>query len=658
VCGAILFTAAPTSAQEAAEESLDAELSESTELSEEQSTEDENLLPATPTADGGTGLFRVTSAQTGEEMTFRLSMSGQFFSGQDIVRTNDETSRFVGTLGISATPLSWMEPYLILMARSSSNTFNNPEAVLAQGDTALGAKVVYPVAEGIHVGGDLRLIFMTGAGQTSFDFGATSARFSLLGTFDATDLAEPLPLRAHVNLGFFADNSDQLLPEDESGRKLVPSRVDRFSQGVSAFSQITFGLGFEVPLAYFTPSIEYSLGVLSGDEPAELCEAQPLACPGEAGFGGNPQNLTIGVKGMPLPGLIASLGVDIGLTSEDVQGVPVNAPYNVMLGLTYAFDPRSREVLVEKEVVVEKEKIVEVRPPAGVFNGKVVDADTGKPVKGVLIEYRNQEGLSRQATDPKTGEWRSYDLTPGGEVEMRVSAPEYKTKKMKRTPEEGDNELVVRLKPVGKMGFVKASVVNDQGDAVTGGSLVLTGPKTYTIKLDGKPVKQKVLVGEYTAAITTAGFLTAGRDIKVESKQTIDVSLNLRPRPAEAIVSVGETRILMDGLLKFDDENTISESSEAKLEEVVAALLEHPEFSRVRVESHWDDSMRKEEDRVAVTQSRAKAVMDFLVKRGISVKRLESKGFGSEQPLVPNSGPRNRALNKRVEFAIVSKKQR
>jgi hypothetical protein len=46
----------------------------------------------------------------------------------------------------------------------------------------------------------------------------------------------------------------------------------------------------------------------------------------------------------------------------------------------------------------------------------------------------------------------------------------------------------------------------------------------------------------------------------------------------------------------------------------------------------------------------AKSLFDFVVSRGIDPARLESKGYGEEQPIVGNDSDENRALNRRVQF--------
>ena len=55
---------------------------------------------------------------------------------------------------------------------------------------------------------------------------------------------------------------------------------------------------------------------------------------------------------------------------------------------------------------------------------------------------------------------------------------------------------------------------------------------------------------------------------------------------------------------------------------------------------------------MALSGRRAKAVMDYFIKSGISRDRLSFKAFGETKPKVDNDTPENRALNRRVEFEI------
>ncbi|HCN04138.1 MAG TPA: hypothetical protein DIS79_00840, partial [Bacteroidetes bacterium] len=50
---------------------------------------------------------------------------------------------------------------------------------------------------------------------------------------------------------------------------------------------------------------------------------------------------------------------------------------------------------------------------------------------------------------------------------------------------------------------------------------------------------------------------------------------------------------------------------------------------------------------------RAESVKQALVYRGISAKRLRTRGFGFTVPVAPNDSDTNRALNRRTVFKVL-----
>ena len=67
------------------------------------------------------------------------------------------------------------------------------------------------------------------------------------------------------------------------------------------------------------------------------------------------------------------------------------------------------------------------------------------------------------------------------------------------------------------------------------------------------------------------------------------------------------------------------------------------------IEGHTDDSGR-ESFNMQLSGLRANAVRDYLVKVGVVGSRLEAKGLGSSQPVVPNTSEENRLKNRRIEI--------
>jgi len=56
-----------------------------------------------------------------------------------------------------------------------------------------------------------------------------------------------------------------------------------------------------------------------------------------------------------------------------------------------------------------------------------------------------------------------------------------------------------------------------------------------------------------------------------------------------------------------------------------------------------------------LSERRARAVVDFLIERGIDPERLTSKGYGFERPIASNETAQGRQLNRRTEFEIIEK---
>ena len=71
----------------------------------------------------------------------------------------------------------------------------------------------------------------------------------------------------------------------------------------------------------------------------------------------------------------------------------------------------------------------------------------------------------------------------------------------------------------------------------------------------------------------------------------------------------------------------------------------------VAIEGHTDDR-GDEAFNKQLSQERAQAVADYIVKRGVNAKRIKAIGYGEEKPVADNESSAGRAKNRRVEFTI------
>jgi len=87
----------------------------------------------------------------------------------------------------------------------------------------------------------------------------------------------------------------------------------------------------------------------------------------------------------------------------------------------------------------------------------------------------------------------------------------------------------------------------------------------------------------------------------------------------------------------------------------VYQILEKYNSYEIIIEGHTDD-VGAEEYNLSLSEKRAKAVRDYLVKKGTNPERLKFIGMGETMPFYPNTNDENRRRNRRVEFLLVKKK--
>ena len=123
--------------------------------------------------------------------------------------------------------------------------------------------------------------------------------------------------------------------------------------------------------------------------------------------------------------------------------------------------------------------------------------------------------------------------------------------------------------------------------------------------------------------------------------------------PKKAVVTESEIVILEQ--VQFDtNKATIKPISDALLDSIAQVLKEHPELKKLEVQGHTDNRGSAAANKL-LSEARAKAVADALVKRGVEKQRLSSKGYGQTKPLDPGNNEAAWGKNRRVQFIVVEK---
>jgi outer membrane protein OmpA-like peptidoglycan-associated protein len=123
-----------------------------------------------------------------------------------------------------------------------------------------------------------------------------------------------------------------------------------------------------------------------------------------------------------------------------------------------------------------------------------------------------------------------------------------------------------------------------------------------------------------------------------------------------ALVRYDGENIWLGGKVGFDSSHRfIRESSRPVLDEVARMLQARPEIARVEIQGHRHSKMKTGGEKI--TQTRAEAVRDYLIGKGIDKARLTAVGYGSQVPVDTNRTEEGRAANTRIELIILEHKK-
>ncbi len=118
--------------------------------------------------------------------------------------------------------------------------------------------------------------------------------------------------------------------------------------------------------------------------------------------------------------------------------------------------------------------------------------------------------------------------------------------------------------------------------------------------------------------------------------------------PDPIVTAMEEGRVTVLHGIHFDvDSDVLRPDATPALERVLAALQALGDVGMV-IEGHTD-SDGGEEHNLDLSERRARAVVAWLVERGVDARRLTAQGRGEAEPVADNATSAGRALNRRVE---------
>jgi peptidoglycan-associated lipoprotein len=165
------------------------------------------------------------------------------------------------------------------------------------------------------------------------------------------------------------------------------------------------------------------------------------------------------------------------------------------------------------------------------------------------------------------------------------------------------------------------------------------------------------LIGETDGFITKRQpYTTVGKSVPLESLKDLVTNITLDTILVLDRKEKGRTFVLNNIYFGYDSADIRREAAR-ELDKLVTLLNDNPDL-KIEMGSHTD-SVASDAYNIELSQRRAQATVNYLIRKGIDATRLEAKGYGESKPIARNTNPdgsdnpTGRQRNRRTEFKIL-----
>lgn len=333
-----------------------------------------------------------------------------------------------------------------------------------------------------------------------------------------------------------------------------------------------------------------------------------------------------------------STGYD--LNNYDNGSNMVDAYYNVSLGLTISGESCSSDRDMDGLGKCEEERLgTSPRNPDTDGDG-LTDGEEATVYKtNALITDTDLDGLNDFAeikqykTDPLKSDTDGDGLMDGEEVNK------YKTDPLKSDTDndglsDGDEVIKYRTDPTN---------ADTDGDGLNDGEEI----NTFTTNANSKDTDMDGL-SDYDEVMTYKSNPLVKDTDGGSVEDGAEVARGTNPLDADDdVVKVG-VPIILEGITFATGKADITPESENTLRKALKTLETYPDIS-VEISGHTDN-VGSDATNKRLSEKRANAVRDWLVRQGIDGSRITAVGYGESNPIAPNNTPEGREKNRRIEF--------
>ena len=285
--------------------------------------------------------------------------------------------------------------------------------------------------------------------------------------------------------------------------------------------------------------------------------------------------------------------------------------------------------------------------------GKVMESGSNLPIARASV--KTPRSFSALQTNVE-GLFVFERLDPGP-MHLEIEHPDYAAGSCDTVVPERGGDVFVHcfLTAQPSAGAISGQVKDEQGKPISGAHVEVTGPvgSLTTTQPEGLFALPDAPAGDYRVRVEANGYLIQLVEFEVQPRETATPQIILLKKAATAMVKRVANELALTQQVAFEPNSAqIAPSSERLLREIADLLLRNRELTRIEIQGHTDDSGGPELNQT-LSQARAEAVRDWLVRAGIDANRLQARGYGQTKPLRANDTPENRAKNRRVQFIVL-----
>ena len=297
--------------------------------------------------------------------------------------------------------------------------------------------------------------------------------------------------------------------------------------------------------------------------------------------------------------------------------------------------------LFEMKGGVDLTKEVYLSKDIGYLLVEVIDKTTGEHLSNVQISLISEKNdtISKSITDNS------------GKYETSISKGLYKILAQRedylpnsdfvKIEKNSRNKIIIPLTP--KFAIIYGIVLDAEKGFRVKAQIDIKKDNNVINKIEGDSYYVKLDAGSYIFEVRAKNYAPRIADIVLNNGD--------KYRRDFLLTKVGQVFTFRNIYFDFN-KATIRKESYPVLDSIYQFLAENPTIV-VEVAGHADERGGYEYN-IRLTQARANAVVDYLVKKGISPNRLIPKGYGWTQPVIKGAKTeREHQLNRRVEFRII-----